>query len=284
MKKTEKRKKSGIFFRILVLALIAIIAFCLWRIVPYYWNTHKSNSDYTKLAEETVHPQKDSPSAEKKSRKDGKHNSSGNSDHSGSAWKNVAVDFKKLHSINPDIKAWLRFDHTETVPINYPVMFSGDNDTYLHRNIYHNYAFAGCLFLEESNTPEWQSGKDMSKIIYGHNMNNGSMFGSLKKYRRENIYGNNQYFTLYTAGAVYRYRIFSYFNTTTGSFVYRTGFTKGSEEYKAYLNELRSHSMKETGITVSAKKPVLVLSTCVQHGTSVRFVVCGKLVAKEKAR
>lgn len=272
-RKRDSKKKSGILFRIIVILLICIIVFCLWRVVPYLWNTHKSNSDYAKLAGEVVR-EKDpgkTPGAS------GSHKGNGDS---GAVWKNTGVDFQKLHRINPDIRAWLRFDHTDTVPIDYPVLYSGDNNAYLHTNIYKNYAFAGCLFLEETNTPEWQSEKDMSKIIYGHNMNNGSMFGSLKKYRRENIYGDNRYFTLYTPKAAYRYRIFSYFNTYTGSFVYRTGYTKGSKEYKAYLKELSSHSMKNTGITPTGKTPVLVLSTCVQHGTSVRFVVCGELAEK----
>ena len=39
---------------------------------------------------------------------------------------------------------------------------------------------------------------DLYNIIYGHNMNNGSMFGSLKKYKDEGFWKKNQYFTVYT--------------------------------------------------------------------------------------
>ena len=34
---------------------------------------------------------------------------------------------------------------------------------------------------------------DLYNIIYGHNMNNGSMFGSLKKYKDEGFWKKNQY-------------------------------------------------------------------------------------------
>ena len=36
---------------------------------------------------------------------------------------------------------------------------------------------------------------DLYNIIYGHNMNNGSMFGSLKKYKDEGFWKKDQYFT-----------------------------------------------------------------------------------------
>lgn len=61
---------------------------------------------------------------------------------------------------------------------------------------------------------------DLYNIIYGHNMNNGSMFGSLKKYKDEGFWKKNQYFTVYTESTAYRYQIFSYEDAVNGGNVY----------------------------------------------------------------
>ena len=68
---------------------------------------------------------------------------------------------------------------------------------------------------------------DLYNIIYGHNMNNGSMFGSLKKYKDEGFWKKNQYFTVYTESTAYRYQIFSYEDAVVGGNVYKVGYQPG---------------------------------------------------------
>ncbi len=63
-----------------------------------------------------------------------------------------------------------------------------------------------------------------NNIIYGHNMNDGSMFGSLKKYKEEGFWKENQYFTVYSETTAYRYRIFSYEDAVNGGDVYKVGY------------------------------------------------------------
>ena len=87
--------------------------------------------------------------------------------------------------------AWLRFDNYNDVHISYPVLYSGDDETYLRSDIYGNYHIAGCIFLEGMNQPDFS---DYHSIIYGHNMRNTTMFGDLKRYKNdEGFYENNQY-------------------------------------------------------------------------------------------
>ena len=50
--------------------------------------------------------------------------------------------------------------------------------------------------MEGMNTPDFQ---DYHTILYGHNMKNLSMFGSLKKYKTEDFYKDHQFFTIYTS-------------------------------------------------------------------------------------
>ena len=85
-----------------------------------------------------------------------------------------AVDFQKLLSINEEVVAWISIPALE---LEYPVTQGEDNEYYLHYAYNKEPNFAGSIFLNFRNHADFQ---DQNTILYGHNMLNGSMFGSLK--------------------------------------------------------------------------------------------------------
>ena len=103
----------------------------------------------------------------------------------------VKVEFDKMKAENPDVIGWIRFDNQDELGINYPILYSGDNQKYLRTDLHGNSHIAECIFLEGLNKSDFS---DYYNIIYGHNMNDGSMFGSLKKYKEEGFWKKNQYF------------------------------------------------------------------------------------------
>jgi SrtB family sortase len=88
------------------------------------------------------------------------------------------IDWSALRQINPDLIGWIRFK--EPAVINYPVVQGKDNKVYLKKSFGKNFVKAGTIFMNYANDPKFG---DSSTIIYGHNMNDGSMFASLKKYK-----------------------------------------------------------------------------------------------------
>ena len=119
------------------------------------------------------------------------------------AWyEALQVDFETLKEANPDVTGWIYFDNIEQ--IDYPILYSGDDETYLHTDLYGNASKSGCIFMEGNNVPDFN---DCHTILYGHNMKNGSMFGSLKQYKNDGFYEKNAYFTVFTEDAAYRYQI-----------------------------------------------------------------------------
>lgn len=144
-----------------------------------------------------------------------------------------------------------------------------DNEKYLRKDIHGNEHIAGSIFLEGLNQSDFS---DLYNIIYGHNMNNGSMFGSLKKYKDEGFWKKNQYFTVYTESTAYRYQIFSYENAIVGSNVYKVGYQPG-EEYQTFIDEMVKNSDFDTGIRSKSSNKILTLSTCTGNGYSKRFAV-----------
>ena len=75
--------------------------------------------------------------------------------------------------ITEDMVAWITVRDTN---IDYPVMQGDDNSKYLNVNPYGDYSLSGSIFLDSRNSPDFT---DAYSILYGHHMENGSMFGAL---------------------------------------------------------------------------------------------------------
>lgn len=181
----------------------------------------------------------------------------------------VKVEFDKLKAENPDVIGWIRFDNQDELGINYPILYSGDNQKYLRTDLHGNSHIAGCIFLEGLNKSDFS---DYYNIIYGHNMNDGSMFGSLKKYKDDGFWKENQYFTVYSETTAYRYRIFSYEDAVNDGDVYKVGYQPG-EEYQKFIDQMIKDSDVDTGVKPQTSNKILTLSTCTGNGYSKRLAI-----------
>jgi sortase B len=85
-----------------------------------------------------------------------------------------AIDWDELTKSGKDIVAWLDIP---VLGIAYPVVQGDDNEFYLHHLPNGEYKNAGSLFMEAANSPDLT---DINTVIYGHNMDNGSMFGKFR--------------------------------------------------------------------------------------------------------
>jgi sortase B len=91
---------------------------------------------------------------------------------------------KGMLDINSNYKGWLTIYGTQ---ISEPVVQGETNETYLRTNINGEHAEAGTLFLDETT----DLSQDGNLIIYGHKMNDGTMFGTLDKFEDEEFFDNN---------------------------------------------------------------------------------------------
>lgn len=100
----------------------------------------------------------------------------------------VEVDWNYWKSINPDVIAWVNIEGTA---INYPIMRAPRDDPhyYLHHDIYRNYSVYGVPYVDADNDrasdPSYQNDPTFNAIIYGHHMDDGSMFSDLAQYSDE---------------------------------------------------------------------------------------------------
>ncbi len=186
-------------------------------------------------------------------------------------YPNLEVDFASLKALNSDIIGWLYFPALE---ISYPIVKENSIDQYLYRTFDGTYNRAGCIFMDVLSNPDFSGPSDM---LFGHNMKNGSMFGSLKRLYKEkdkDLLADDPYVYIFTEDNTYRYRIFSYYTTTQGSYSYTE--VKTDKEYDDYLAYVKRNSMIELpdGLDFKNRPPLLTLSTCSGNtGSGMRFVV-----------
>lgn len=85
-----------------------------------------------------------------------------------------SVDFDALASINPDVVGWIYIPGT---PVNYPVVQTDDNTTYLTRLFDGTENATGAIFMDAGDTPPGMY--DQQTSLYGHHTYDGSMFKTI---------------------------------------------------------------------------------------------------------
>lgn len=181
----------------------------------------------------------------------------------------INVNFEELSNMNEDFLGWLYFP---LLDISYPVVYGDTDFSYLHKAIDGTKTSSGCIFIDCASDPHLN---DMTTIIYGHNMRNGSMFGSLKKIRNnEKMILEDPYFYYYTETTAYKCHVFAYYLEKSGGKTYMA--PENNAGYDQYLNYVLEKNEYEGGPdTVDLKhRPKLVtLSTCSGHNTGNRTVI-----------
>lgn len=185
-------------------------------------------------------------------------------------YHNVKIDFDKLKQINKDITAWILFDNNT---ISYPIVQGKDNEEYLYQMADKTKNPSGSIFIDSLCSPDFT---DSHTILYGHNMKDQSMFGSLKNYYlKKDYFQNNRYFTIYTPTKTLRYEVFAWYEAAADDSVYQVGFTP-DEEFDKFVDQILSRRYYDVEISVTQQDHIVTLSTCSTAGK--RFIVHAKLL------
>ena len=187
----------------------------------------------------------------------------------------IDVDFSALLSQNSDTVAWLQVNGTN---INYPVVQSSDNEYYLNHDINRYATNVGWIFGDYRDNFD-SFGRNT--IIYGHNLTNKTMFGSLPWILRSSWYTdqNNYYVKMATVNSKVIWRVFSVYKIEPVTDYLRTSFSSITD-YSEWLDLMKSRSIYDFGVDVTSDDKILTLSTCDDTGTK-RVVLQAKLVSIE---
>lgn len=180
------------------------------------------------------------------------------------------LDIAQLKKINPDIIAWIYINDTK---VSYPLLQCDNNEKYLKQTYNNIKSDFGSIFVDFRNSSDMS---DRNSIIYGHNTKNGSMFGSLKKYKDVNYFKQHPKIYIVYADKTYEYEIFSVYTTLTSGPAYINIFTN-DDDFKNFLSAITELSVITTGIKPTANDKVITLSTCTSRAQDERFVVHARL-------
>ena len=193
----------------------------------------------------------------------------------------IQLKYAKLYGENQDFVGYLSADG---VNLNLPVVQTDNDETYLNKNFYGSTTKYGCPFVTHLNNISYNH-LDMNTVIFGHHMNNGTIFGALDKYKSVSGFKSAPVITFNTLYKDYQWKIIAAFITNgyikdDNNYIFPYYFTNLSATYKmsAYLSELAQRSLYDTGVDVLPTDKLLTLSTCSHEFEDARFVVVARLV------
>lgn len=168
----------------------------------------------------------------------------------------IEVDFDYLKAVSENIIGWI---YAEAVPqISYPILLGKDNDYYLNKTFEEFKNSAGSIFLHCDNSSDMS---DCNSIIYGHNMRNGTMFGSLKQYRLKETWETSPYIWIMQEQVNFRYEVFAVYITQKNGAIY-TLFDKPDKMYTDYLKLVKEKSEIDSSVYFTKCSRIITLSTC----------------------
>ena len=183
----------------------------------------------------------------------------------------ISVDFDSLLAQNSQVVGWI---YSPDTVISYPVLKGGDNDYYLHHTLTGAENSSGSIFMDAVCEPDLSGD---NTILYGHHMNNGSMFASLANYKQSGYLEEHPVLYYYTPTQIYKLEVFSMFVTGGDSDVYAFNFATRNE-FQEFINRMYSRSNFDTGVSVTSSDHIMTLSTCSYEYDDARYVVLCKIV------
>ena len=182
--------------------------------------------------------------------------------------------YAALFAQNNDFIGWIRIDGTN---VNYPVMQTPNKpDFYLKRSFDKSYSDYGVPYIDEA----CMTGISNNLVIYGHHMNDGSMFADLCKYADADFCREHPTIAFDTLSSLGKYEVVAAFkfNTNRETLKYNEYTLMDEVQFAEFMENVRARQLYDTGVTAEYGDQLLTLSTCEYTYPNGRFVVVAKKV------
>ena len=197
----------------------------------------------------------------------------------GKAYTEKMLKVKTLQQENSDIVGWIEISGTS---INYPVLQGTDNEYYMTHNYKKQKSKNGSIFLTKDY--DWNI-PSSNLLIYGHNLQNGTMFQELLKYESEQYYKSHPIikFTTekedaeYEIIAVLKTRVFYKSEQNVFRYYYFVN-AETEEQYNEFIKNAKTESIYNIDKTAKYGEQLITLSTCSYHVKDGRFAVIGRKI------
>ena len=186
------------------------------------------------------------------------------------------IDFAALLATNPDTVAWIEIPGTN---INYPVVQTTNNETYLSRTFDGGTSISGTIFLDADNAADFAN---INSILYGHHRYDRTMFADLDLIYNGSLAADAPVYLYLPDNSRATYRVFSAYITENDP----VSIDPATSDFAAFATTMLARSERDFGLDPLAVSPqftsadaspaptdheetlsprVLTLSTCVAN-------------------
>ena len=251
------RKKQSIVPGILLLLALVFAVLAVREYLPYWINEFQMEQMKREIRKSQ---REDSGKYSKESRRE------------------RTINWKKLHKINPDIIAWIEVPGTK---IDYPVLKCKSWNEYLSRDYKGNKNILGSIFVQPETASDFSN---QHTVIYGHNMKDKQMFGSLHNYESKKFWDKHRNVYIYLPDQTIQAEVYSTYDCMDMTETFYTEFPDEAawQQWKDMTVEKSYYNMK---MKPTSESRVLTLSTCSNgRGRSSRYVVHCMIQTAEEGR
>jgi hypothetical protein len=209
--------------------------------------------------------------------------------------KGMTEKAKMLLKQNKDIVGWIKIDQTK---VDYPIVkdpgeipegvayYGGEeyevNSYYLEHGVDRQLHREGAMFMDfRDNFGSVEDEQSENIVIYGHNMANNTMLGSIRRYRQDYEFFKAAPFIELSSN----YRDYDYVicccAITSGHTYTDFGYwdmeeLDDEETFNKYINLARGRQLFDTGVDVKYGDKLLTLSTCYADEDNSRFIIIAR--------
>ncbi len=259
--------------KIVFTSALAVVGACTFLISNYYIDLYQAKKAYQAMQEDY-----------EEARKRRGFQDDGTTDETEVGGMIEYLDYNyvadRFLSQNPDLVGYICIPDTL---VSYPVVQKKSldpninmNDYYLNRTFHQETSKSGCIFMDYrchfDEVADHRRVIDNSGnlLIYGHNMNNQTMFGSLRNYvNNPAYYMAHPIVELDSIYASYNYKIFAVFVVDGDDYTSKYAFNvwntldfEGEDEFYDFVNNAKKRTMINTSVDVKYGDPLLTLYTC----------------------
>ncbi|MDR1409753.1 MAG: class B sortase [Oscillospiraceae bacterium] len=174
----------------------------------------------------------------------------------------------------PDVAGWLKLENST---VSYPFVQTENNEDYLHKTLEGKVLSAGTLFMDCRNKADFS---DFSSIIYGHHMQNGSMFGTLKNFVNQQVYwDSHKRGWIYLPEYTLELEIFAAITVhESDDTIYSFSYPNSSKK-EIFLAHVKQNANRWRDIGASTNDRFVCLSTCATATSKYRYVLVARVIA-----
>lgn len=157
----------------------------------------------------------------------------GANDLAGKSLAEMQLDWDALREANPDTVGWVFIPGTK---VNYPVVHTTDDEKYLTVDFLQGRGTTvqyGAIFLMAGNKPDFS---DQNNVIYGHNMQDGSMFAHFATLGSSEEFNKHRVIYFLTPERNYLLDTFSFVAADASEPLAQPSFTE-EDSFKSYLED-----------------------------------------------